>query len=152
MKIANKSVTETAVVFDFADGTTVECDISQVNEAILYRLALHGLSQKVGDSYSGAESVAEAIGAARSVWSNLTEGQWAVRAARGGKIVEALARVTGKDYDECLEVYAGMTDAEKKDLRKHPQIKQAMAEIELERAQAAASQPVEGGADLGKLF
>lgn len=152
-KIASKTVGENDVRFAFVDGEALTCDLDSLPDHIVKRLALHGLSQKVGDSYASAESVHEAQVAARGVWDNLRGGVWAVKASRGGKMVEALARATGKPVDECLAAYQAMDKNAVAALRKHPDIKRALAEIDLERAKAQASAPTDADApDLSNLF
>jgi len=79
-------------------------------------------------------------------------GEWAAKVSRGGKIVEAMVRALGFAYEDCLAKYNEMDEAMKKELRKHPQIKLAMAEIEMERQQKIAAGSGEGGTDLGSLF
>lgn len=132
--ICKKSVTDDTVVFSFADGETITASLSGFSDDILTRLALHGLSQKMGDSYAGAESVIEARTLAQSVLDNLRNGLWAVKATRGGKIVEAIVRATGQNFETVLTKWAGMDDKEKAAIRKHPDVKKALAEIEAERA------------------
>lgn len=151
-KIANKVMGEGFVRFEFADGKYLQCDAKNINGDIMTRLVLHGISQKVGDSYAGAESVKEARLMAEGVWRNLTNGLWAVKATRGGKIVEALHRITGKPYDVCLEKWQGMDEAAQKALRKHADVKRVLAEMEAERAAALAEAAGDDGEDLGALF
>ena len=154
-RIANKRPSAEGVEFEFANGDKLNCKVSDLPQEMIERLAVHGIAQKVGDSYASAESVEEAIGNAKSVWDNLKAGQWATKASRGGKYVEALKRVTGKDYDECLAAWNQMTDKQKAELRKHPDIKAAIAAIEAEnaeRAKADAAQSGDTGMDLTGLF
>ena len=152
-KIASKILGDGFVRFEFADGEFLQCALDDITASdIRDKLALHGISQKVGDSYAGAESIQEARMAAESVWRNLTNGLWAVKAAKGGKIVEALHRATGKPFETCLEKFLLMTEEAKKGLRKHPDIKRALAEIEAERAAAMADAAGDDGADLLEMF
>jgi len=137
-RIATKSVGESAVAFAFADGGKLNCNVDELPREMVNRLALHGIAQKVGDSYASAESVAEARANAETVWGNLVAGVWATKTSRGGKFVEALTRVTGKAYDECLAAWSEMDDKRKAELKKHPQMKKAIADIEAENAAKAA--------------
>lgn len=151
-KIASKVMGDGFVRFEFADGQYLQCDMNDLtSNDIIGRLALHGISQKVGDSYAGAEGITEARLMAEGVWKNLKAGVWALKAVRGGKIVEALHRITGKAFDECLEKWASLGDDAQKALKKHPDIKRVMAEMEAERAKAL-SENAEGGTDLNDLF
>ena len=151
-KIANKTKHDNGVTFAFIDSESVTCDMADLPTDIVQALAVHGLSQKLGDSYASAESVEEARSAMVAVWDNLLAGNWNAKVSRGGKLVEAMVRALGKTYEECMTVFQGMDDDAKKELRKHPQIKLAMAEIEMERQTKAAQASSEGGTDLGALF
>lgn len=153
-KIASKVMGEGFVRFEFADGEFLQCDAKDISGDIITRLVLHGVSQKVGDSYAGAESIGEARLVAQAVWNNLKTGIWAAKAARGGKIVEALHRATGQPLDVCLEKWADLPEGKQKALRKHPDIKRALADIEAERAAALAEAavPSDDTPDLSGLF
>lgn len=153
-KICKKSVTKNGVQFDFIGGDTIGIDISQLNDETIKSAILHGLSQKIGDSYAGAESIVEATAAAEAVIRNLVAGQWNAKASRGGNIIEALHRVTKQPVEECQDVWAKMDDAKKAELRKHVGIKAALAEIAMEQAAAKleAAGHADEGADLGGLF
>lgn len=151
-RIAKKVTIEGGVRFEFTDGTTITTELDGMNEEIVQKLAIHGLSQKIGDSYAGAESVAEAISLAEGVFKNLLAGLWGAKVARGGKIVEALHRVTGKAVEECLDLWQGMDDGRQKELRKHADIKKALADMEAERAAALAEAADDDVTDLNDLF
>ncbi len=151
-KVAKKVVDENGVTFSFINGEELTCNLHDLPEAIVHKLALHGLSQKVGDSYAGAESVSEALGMAGSTWNNLVSNQWATKSQRGRKTVAAMARGLGKSYSECLEVWTAMSKEKKAALKKHPTILKAMAEIDLERAQGEINADPTGGESLAGLF
>ena len=146
-KIAKKSVDQEklTVTFDFADGTTVTTDLSEFPEAILDRLSLHGLSQKLGDSYAGAESITEAVQSVKELLTNLQAGNWNLGGrSTGGIWIEVLVRISGKSAEECAERFNALSEDEKKKLKKHPQVLLIKAEIEKERLLAAAEKnPVE---------
>jgi hypothetical protein len=148
MKVCTKQVNNNGVVFTFANGDVVEAVLNKMPEEIVHQLALHGLSQKIGDSYASSESVAAAVVSATNTTSNLIAGLWATKSSNGGKIVEALSRVTGKTHSECLDAFNAMGKEQKADLRKHPEIKVALAKIEVERASKLKG----GGSDLNELF
>jgi len=152
-RIAKKVPTDSGIRFEFIDDTVIEADMDTLPEATIRDLARHGLSQKMGDSYAGAESVTEAYTMAAGVYKNLQAGLWSVKVSKGGKIVTALAMVTGKSPEECLEVWNGMSKDAQKALRGNAQIKVALAEIDAERAKALAD-AAEGsdGDDLQGLF
>jgi len=140
---AKKKLIEGGVKFSFVDGTELVAMLEDIPAEIVSRLAIHGLSQKIGDSYAGDLSVEESRAVAEGVLQNLTSGLWGVKVSRGGKIVEALSRVTGKSLEACLEKWNGMDKDAQKAIRKHADIKRVLAEMEAEHADAP---------DLKKLF
>jgi hypothetical protein len=161
-KKASKTVEGNVLTVDFVDDTQVSCDLTKLPDEIKTQLALHGLSQKVGDSYAGADSIEAARAAAQRVVDDLIAGRWTAQRAGGGggprvtQLAEALARVATASADlpdmsieEAVEVVSDMEDEQKKALRANAAIKAAMAEIKLERAKKEAS---EGGASLASLL
>ena len=146
-KIAKKitDVEAGTVTFQFTDESELVVSLADYSEDTVARAALHGLSQKVGDSYSGAESVKAARESAEATIENLKEGNWnTVREGsstpRVGALAAALARATGKTVEEATEVINMMDDDQKKALRVHPQVKAASAAIRSEKAAADAAE------------
>lgn len=143
--IAKKTVAEdlTGVSIEFTNGEVIGVTLDALSPEIVRNLALHGLSQKLGDSYSGESDVAVAKTKAEAVAQRLAEGNWkAVReAGSGGRITDlaqALAQVTGKTVEEAVAAIEAMDKAQKSGLRKHPRIKAATAAIAAARAAKAA--------------
>ena len=136
-----KKVEGKTVVFAFANGKDLTFDPAIVSPEIVTALMLHGASQKIGDSFAGSESVEEAYADASEVLDQLYAGQWkAARAAgepRTGLLVEALARISGKDVAMCKLAVETMTDDARKALRNDPRIKREIAKINFENADKA---------------
>jgi len=153
-KIATKSIVGNSVVFTFADGTELECNLEEVSREMLMELALHGTKQKVGDEYAGAGSVVEAFTKAGLLWGSIKAGVFnpGGNKGNGGKIVEALARATGRGVSEALEAWRAMEPADQKIMRKHPQIVKALAEMEVERLAALPTTAVADAPDLNDLW
>jgi len=163
LKKATKKIEDNVVHVEFSNGEKLEAPLVGFTDAIKERLACHGLSQKLGDSYAGAETIEAAIAAARRVLAELLAGNWtAARAAgEGGPrltlLVEALARVasaeTGTEVtiEMSTEVIEDMDDDEKKAVRGNPAVQVAINEIKLERAQTKAAKATEGGG-IAELF
>ncbi len=154
-RIATKSVDieSKTVTFSFLNEDELICRLADLPDEIQNKLMLHGLSQKVGDSYAQAENIEAGFISATDVYTNLVNNSWSTKTSRGGKIVEALAAFSGKPMAECLEVYSKMDDKAKAVLRKHPSIKLELATIEAKRAKAAAESVTEADAsDLEGLF
>lgn len=148
-KIATKEVYDSGVVFSFTDDQEIKVDLSQFSEDLIKQLAVHGLSQKCGDSYSGSKDVEEARGFLLRTVERLEKGEW--KAAREGgeggsrvtDLARALAEVTGKDLGEVLEKLDGMDKSEKLARRKHPAVAAVLARMAAEKAQAKAKEAEE---------
>lgn len=155
------------VTFKFPDDTEQSLDLSTLSPDVIMRLAIHGASQKIGDSFAGAASeenpLAYAKGRVADVMKQLQNAEWRVTVAGGPRatlLARALARITGEDLEDCIEVVENLEDEQKKALRKDPRIKQASADIKLEDAQKAKERAAAAGgvdnadaqADLGSLF
>lgn len=131
------------VTFDFEDGNgTVIADVSTLPENVVKHLVVYGLSQKLGDAYSGEKDPATARKIVEAKLDQFANGE--IRATSGAgtsgprvsQLAEALSRVTGREVDVCVTKVASMDDDEKKDLRKHPKVRLALEAIKEEKAQA----------------
>lgn len=146
MNIAKKLVDESSITFVWADETSENISLELFNEAVINRAALHGFSQKLGDSYSGITDVAQAKLAMHGVLAALVAGDWNRKGgSTGGIWVEALVRATGESIEAAMEAWDKMTDEVRAATKKHPDLIRAKAEIELERAQARATSLAESG-------
>ena len=158
-KMAKKITDEAAgkITFEFSDGRTLSIAVSELTPEMATRAAMHGLSQKGGDSYAGAESVDEAYDACESTLAALRgpNGTWSTRTvgeggARGTMLVEALYRATkheGKTMDDCEQLVADMSDEQKKGIRNIPAIKAQLDAIAAERAMERAEKSAKSAAD-----
>jgi len=128
--------------FEFVNGVSKVVRISDLPETIVGRLIVHGLLQKVGDSYSGISDVGQAVEAADSVITALIAGNWSTRGeGLGGMLLEALIEYftgQGRTEEEVRERFREMSKEERDGLRKHPKIKVIMTRLAAERAEAAA--------------
>lgn len=97
--------------------------------------ALHGLSQKLGDSYASAQGdVNWAFAECSTVRDSILNGDWNRKGqGDGGDLVEALVQVTGKDPAEVAELVAAMDKETKDKAKKVPQVAAAIAKIKAER-------------------
>lgn len=154
-----KSVGDNTITITFDDRSESVHDVTKFPADIQHNLMLHGLSQKLGDSYSSAgkaeNPLAFAKGAVERVAKQLMDGAWqAAREGGGGSrttvIAEAIARAFGTTIEVVNEKIlnriadnAGTSDEDKKAaltaLRADPQVRVAMAEIKAERAKTAAA-------------
>ena len=92
------------VSFSYADGGTKVYDVNKLSEEIRRRLIVHGLAQKLGDSYAGRDDHEDCT---ENIWSNLMEGNWG--AERGSGLEDKLDAA-----EEALENYSAMSEAEKR--------------------------------------
>lgn len=144
------SVEASTVGFDFENGKSSLFDLSKVSPEILQRLALHGASQKIGDSYAGAgdsaDPAAYAEQAANETIAQLYAGDWRVTVSGGPRISDlaaALSRLSGKVVEAVVESLKAATDEQKKELRKRPKVAAMLAAIKAENAAARAKKLAE---------
>ena len=116
---ATVTVNGFVLTFDFANGETRTLDAMTLDQSIRDRAVVHGLEQKIRDSYAGAKTPDEALGMADKVLDTLRGGEWSAK-REGGMAegsIEILARAMvnawaskgiEKSYDETLELVKGM--------------------------------------------
>lgn len=163
-KIASKAVDaeQGLVTITPEGGEAITANLADMPDEIVRQLALHGLSQKLGDSYAGAgqeeNPVAVITANVTGLIDQLKAGTWSSRSGGGGGprvtlLAEAIHRVTGKELEECTAVVGDMSNEDKATWRKHPQVAKAIAEIRAEReAEKAKKLDGQEGEDLGSLF
>lgn len=156
IKVARKDYDEDSATFSitFADGSATEVALDSLPGNIVRLLALHGLSQKLGDSYASVKGdVAAAKEKFEATLTQLQSGEWK-RAREGGgegsskvtELAEALARFKNAPIEKANAVVANATDDQIKAWRGHPKIKAFIAQIRAEKA-AARAEKAEGKAD-----
>lgn len=120
------------------DKVLLSVDVKDLNKEILQNLALHGLSQKIGDSYAGVKNTDEAMEKAGAVVDRLKAGDWkAARTAASPKstqLAEALAEAYGKTLEEAVAALSKLDDDQKKAVRKDAKVKAALERIKAENA------------------
>ena len=138
------SVEKQTVTFDFGDGRVETFTLNEMSDEMKIQLALHGASQKIGDSYASAKSQTEDTEIDPADWSQqqsagvikqLLADDWTVRtpgSAAVSDLMAAFEEVTGKELTPDL----GKDD--KASLRKHPEIAAVLARLKSERADAKA--------------
>jgi hypothetical protein len=126
--------------FDFDAGEPVVFELSKVSERLrTVELPMHGASQKLGDSYAGAGDEPDPDAFARAsvvrVRDSLYAGDWrsASAAPRGGILTLAYQRASGCTAEEAATLIAGLTDVERKEMKKKKKIKTQIERIEVER-------------------
>lgn len=140
-----------SIEFIFGEAGSETVFLSDLPDDIVANLAVHGLSQKLGDSYAGAKAATEGTeidpdewckGQVLSVFGQLKDGNWSTRTpGAGGQVTDlaiALAQVGGIDEAVAVEKLADATKEEKAALRKVPEIKAILETLRAERAAAKA--------------
>ena len=121
------------IIFILPDGKKMEWEVDELPNHIKEQAMYHGLVQKLGDKVAGVSSVAEMEGTFRALWNQLKDGTWnAGRGAGIGILAKALAKVKDVDIAEAVAAIEKLTEEEKRQLKKHPAIKKAMLEIQME--------------------
>jgi hypothetical protein len=148
-KIANVDVRveEQTVVINFIDGNVIGCSLDDLPKEMLLRAALHGLQDKLRDSYSGAVSVEEAYGKCLAVKQSIESGAWRQGGRGDGIWVDALILVSGREAGECREVWSGLSEEQRKAVKKNAAMQAAYHAIKAERSANA-----KGSTDVGELF
>lgn len=143
VKFASKEYDLDSGIFEvkFGNGERLEISLDELNPDTQRRSALHGIAQKVGDSYAGAKGdYAKAVEAARGVMEQLRRNEW--QAARGegeakpriGELAEAIALVKAIDLVRATGAVEKATDEKRKEWRAHPKVKAAIADIRARKA------------------
>lgn len=146
--VAKKAQLEdgSGVSFTFANGHALTVLLADIPAAIQARLVLHGLSQKVGDSYAGVKGIVDdAIENAESIVEMLKNGEWTERAEgvgpRPSMVADAIAealRKNGETVDDArmASIREKVKDkATREGALKNPLIKAVYEQMRLVKAQ-----------------
>ena len=145
---------EQTVTWTFGNGAVRSISLDDLNEATQTHAALHGLSQKGGDSYASAGGdYAFAVAALDTTLGNLRAGVFNnVRTGDGqpkgvGELAAALVLAAGISMEEATALLANADEATVKAIRTNGEVKVAIADIRAEkaRAKAAAAVAASGG-------
>ena len=136
--IAQSDVIGGKLVFTFSNGEKVTLNPANLSDAMKEQAVLHGLTQKIRDSFAGAKGdVNYAQASAEAVVEALTSGEWNRRgggAFGGNLLVEAVARIKGLETGEARERLAALTDDQRDALKKAPAVKAMILTIRAERS------------------
>lgn len=140
--IATSDVVKGKLVFSFANGGGVEIDPSALSGEMKDQLVLHGLTQKIRDSFASAKGDANfAQAQAEGVCEALLSGEWNRRGGGGfggSLLAEAVARIKGIEIGEAKERLAALSDEQRDALKKAASVKKEILAIKAERGQKAA--------------
>lgn len=131
------SVEAMVVTITFNCGTKEEFPLSDLPDEMIPVLALHGLGQKLVDSYAGQADAGFDI--AMGVWENLVKNTWTLKGEGVPRItilVRALLRIDPELIENELTVtITGMDKERKKKLEANPAVREAVAAIKAEDAE-----------------
>ncbi len=136
MQIAKKMITNDGLTFAWADESTTFVSWSDIPEAMVQRAFQHGISQKLGDAYaSSGGNVIDAKAKFQDVLNGIMEGDWNRKGGTtGGVWVEAFAHAAGESLEKAMVAWNDMSEDERKEVKKHPDVILAKAKIDVERA------------------
>lgn len=156
------------VTFKLPDGTEHAILLSELSPEMVTRLAVHGLSQKVGDSFAGAAKAENPLTYAREAivetMKQVRDNAWRVVGVASGPRVTQLARAVARAFGITVEAaVATFTDQEDtldeeaykgfvKEVKNDPAVKKALADIRAEDAAAAAASIQGGESKLAGVF
>jgi hypothetical protein len=85
IKQTDKATMSVSIEVVGVDSGPTEYSLAELNEDIIDALALHGLSQKLGDSAAGKDGQ-EALSSIAETWDNLKEGKFKGERAAGERM------------------------------------------------------------------
>lgn len=154
---------EKAVQITFDDAEVFVGSLSDLDPAIVEQLALHGLGQKLGDSYAASKEIRDsgedvnqwAKDNVKRVWGNLVNKLWTVRGEGGARITQLVQAVfdvySKKDpkltVQAVAEKLADMSKEDKQGLSKSKSIAARIAIIQAEKAAEKAKNAAAAAAD-----
>jgi hypothetical protein len=134
--------TATGVRFDFVNGQTRTVLLEQVLP-LFERLAVHGLSQKGGDSYASEKDVDDSVEALDDTLSTLLKGQWSEGREGGFAGVSILAKALAEFYNITIEqvrvTLKEISPKEKMLMRQVDGIREIVQRLEAEKAKASGT-------------
>lgn len=150
IKVATKDydVESGSLDIAFSSGAQLSVTLDDLPEGIVRQLALHGLSQKLGDSYASVKGdVTKAFENASAVLSELKAGNFTKARAAGegegkarvGELAEAIARFKGVEVAAAAAAVAKASEEQVKAWRGNAKLKAIIATIRAEKAAAKAA-------------
>lgn len=158
-----RTPTETSqtMVWRWADGEKTVVRLADFPEGIRVIASAHGLKQKIGDEYAGADDVQMARGLAVNMINRLQDAQEWNRRGEGLAKETVLAKACAAAFDVDISVaiakLADLTKEQRKAVRNDPKVAAEYERISLERQKekaAAAAREAQGAdvSDIAGLF
>lgn len=142
----------TALNLTFANGEVLVVRSEQLTPEIAQAALMHGLKQKlidaaaisrdpntgrtatIDDKYAAVRTVFDRITRAENPSWNIIRGTGEGGGNKGGLLVRAMMRLTGKSRDEIMAFLEDKTKEEVAALRKNPRIEEIMSQLRAESA------------------
>lgn len=146
-KFSDKSIENGTLTIVLGNGKSFSISKDEVDASIHDDVFMHGLSQKIGDSYASAKGdYAFAEENIQRVIDQMKNGEWrAARASGGGEskpriteLAEAIAQLKGVPVDAAVAALATKSEDEKKAIRNNAKIKLIIQQIRTAKAAKAA--------------
>lgn len=108
-----------AVRFDFRNGKTRAIGSKELSNLTVLTAIGHGLSQKVGDEWSGVKEIEDIVLTCDEIMDRLRKGEWAVVGEKGDSmagasiVIQAIVEASGKTIDQVKAFLQGKLDAAK---------------------------------------
>ena len=119
-----------------------------------FRLIVHGASQKIGDSYAGANKEPKPVEFAKTAVADtikqLVENSWRVTSSGGPRVTDlatVYAQVSGDSIETAVELLASLSEEDIKVLRNKPKIKAGLLALTAKRAAEKAAAAAEAAAN-----
>ena len=154
-----------AVSIAFAHGATLTTSLKDLTPEIIRRLALFGLSEKLGNTNAGVTDSSEGEKIMKAAYENLKQGIFNAARSSGesapriSMLIEALVRVSAQSPDiPTMDAAAAtgfvesLSEEQVKALRAIPEVKLAIKEIGLERARKEAEDAKASGGGLASFL
>lgn len=140
-------VFKSVLTVTFANGKSLEVDVSKLSPEIQQQAMLHGIKQKlvdaaaiarnpdtgrsasVDDKYAAVAEIHARITSPNGTWNKIREAG-ATPATKGNLLVRALMKMTGKDKDYVDDFLSAKTKEERTALQRNPRVLQIIAELQ----------------------
>lgn len=120
----------------FRTGAVRLFELSQLNSALIERLTLHGLKQKLADACADNDEAGQDVTSVDALWAQLRGGEWASVRSESSMLAEAAAEVTGQEMGKVVETLQKMDKKDKAALARNVRIAAVLDRIRAEKRKA----------------
>jgi uncharacterized protein YfaS (alpha-2-macroglobulin family) len=146
----SENVETGTVLFTFSHGDVLRCPVNSLPFEMLHLAALHGVKQKVGDSYGSHADVhtsEQAYTVAVDTWERLLRGDWNMTeraAVPTAYILKAIASIRDKDINEVTAIWESLSIERQTNIKTDAKvIAEAKRIMATERSDAVSSAPTD---------